>query len=78
MHTEVHWCGTWSKTATSCRSCHTKVETGQHPRTRMKELNGDEGCARRTVKELYRVDVTEDPLRPQGVAEACRQESAEE
>ena len=44
----------------------------------MKELNGDEGCARRTVKELYRVDVTEDPLRPQGVAEACRQESAEE
>ena len=44
----------------------------------MKELNGDEGCGRRTVKELYRVDVTEDPLRPQGVAEACRQESAEE
>ena len=78
LHTEVHWCGTWSKTATSCRSCHTKVETGQHPRTRMKELNGDEGCARRTVKELYRVDVTEDPLRPQGAAEACRQESAEE
>ena len=60
MHTEVHWSGTWSKTATRCRSCHTKVETVQHPRT-MKELNGAEGCARRTVKEQYRVDATEDP-----------------
>ena len=28
--------------------------------TRMKELNGAEGCGRRTVKELYRVDVSED------------------
>ena len=76
MHTEVHCSGTWSKTAASCRSCRTKAETGQHPRT--KELNGDEGCARRTVKEQYRVDVTEDPLRLQRVAEACRRESAEE
>ena len=60
MHTEVHWCGTWSKTAASCRSCHRRVETGQQPMTRMKELNGAEGCVRRTVKEQYRVDVTED------------------
>ncbi len=60
MHTEVHWSGTWSKTATRCRSCHTKVETVQHPRT-MKELNGDEGCAKRTVKEHVAQRVTEDP-----------------
>ena len=59
MHTEVHWSGTWSETAASCRSCHTKLETVRQVR-RTKELNGAEGCVRRTVKELYRVDVTED------------------
>jgi hypothetical protein len=36
------------------------METGWQV-MRTKELNGAEGCARRTVKELYRVDVTEDP-----------------
>ena len=58
--TEVHWSWTWSKTATRCRSCHIHVEIVQLKR-RTKELDGDEGCARRTVKELYREDVTEDP-----------------
>ena len=58
--TEVHWSWTWSETAASRRSCHVLMETGWQV-MRTKELNGAEGCARRTVKELYRVDVTEDP-----------------
>ena len=52
------------------------METGWQV-TRTKELNVGEGCARRTVKELDRVDVTEGLLRQRGAVGACQQESAE-
>ena len=74
--TEVHWSWTWSETATRCRSCHIHVETVQLKR-RTKELNGDEGCARPTVKEHLALDVIADPWRLQGVVEACLLESVE-
>ena len=45
--------------------------------TRTKELNGDEGCERPTVKEHLVLDVIADLWRLQAVAEVCRLESAE-